>query len=1059
MDLVRLPARMHAMIVIASIIVPVYAPGAAQAQSASAALSGTIVDESNAVLSDVAVTVLGKDSGFERQATTNGEGLFTFQSLQPGRYAVRAHRQGFTPVEVPDLVLNVNDQVAVRLRLKIQPVGENITVTAEPPSINTAPAISTVIDRQFVENLPLNGRSFQSLLALTPGVVFTGATSAGRGEFSVNGQRTNANYFTVDGVGANLEAGNAYWPAQEAAGVTPALNAVGGTQSLVSVDALEEFSIQTSTYSAQFGRQPGGQISLVTRAGTNQLHGSLFEYFRDDAMDATDWFVKANRLPEAPLHQNQFGGTLGSPVRLPGYDGRNRTFFFFSYEGLRLTQPGTLSNDVPSLSLREEAWPALKPLLATLPIPTGPEDPATRRAPFVAAYSATSSLDATSLRVDQQVSTGIRLFGRFNYSPSRGTTRTLNNVGGDRPELRTTTAGSTHVFGSTMTHDLRVNETSHKRWSDSVQDSFGGATPLAYEAVVPPGISPSAPSRLQIHLFGVASPYFLSGQHQHQRQLNVVDTWTWSKGTHLVKFGADYRGLRPTSQPWEYFYILRFGNAQSLLTGVPTSGTIEALERVDMRFQNFSAFVDDTWRLSPRLTLDLGVRWDLNPAIRLADGSTFATLIGIDRPETMRLAPDGTPPYPTDYAAFGPRVGAAFVTSQRAGWEQTLRGGFGLVTDLGAGMSAQSALYYPYERRKTVPPGMPYPFDAATWLPPPRTSPEPPYNSQAFVMFPDHKTPRTYQWNVTIDQALGRSQSITASYVGAAGRGLLRRELWTLQSPAADFTGTTSIHVNRSNASSDYAALQLQYRRRLSGGLQALASYTLSKAEDTVSTDVITQPRADWLDPEINRGPATFDRRHVLSTAVTYAIPAPFAGAIKAIFQDWSIAATLQAQSAFPVDVTVSQDLGFGPIAVRPDLVPGVPVYLPDPTAPGGRRINRAAFSVPLEPRIGNLPRNGIRGFPFRQIDFSLARSVSLVAGLRIHVRADLFNALNTANFANPLSTSLGAVSSGVFTPSGSTFGVASRTLDNELGGLNGVNRLYAAGGPRSVQLSARITF
>ncbi len=1034
-----------------------------EAQGGSAALSGSIIDESNAVLADVAVTVLGKDSGFERQATTNGEGLFTFQSLQPGRYAVRAHRQGFTPVEVPDLVLNVNDQITVRLRLKIQPVGENITVTAEPPFLNTAPAISTVIDRQFVENLPLNGRSLQGLLALTPGVIPTGAGSVGAGEFSVNGQRPNANYFTVDGVGANVAANNstiADWPAQEAAGVTPAMNAIGGTQSLLSVDALEEFSIQTSSYSAQFGRQPGGQVSLVTRSGTNQWHGSLFEYFRDESLDATDWFVKANGLPRAELHQNQFGGTLGGPIRLPGYDGRNRTFYFFSYEGLRLKQPRTISGEVPSLSLRDEAWPALRPLLAGVPKPTGPENPATRLAPLVAAYSNASSFDATSLRVDHQLSTSMRLFGRFNYSPSDGAVRNWANVNSDHPTLRTTTVGLTHTIGSAITHDLRVNESSNKRSLASAQDDFGGATPVAYEEVLPPGISPSAAARIQIRLYrGLI--YLHGNTFQRQRQLNLVDTWTWPKASHLFTFGVDYRELRPTSQTREYFYFVRFDNPASLISGEPSALTasITAGDRADMRFRNFSAFVDDRWRLTPRLTLELGLRWELNQALRLADGSMFRTLVDTDRPESMRLAPADTPPYPTDYAAFGPRAGLVFNTSTRPGREQTLRTGFGIVTDLGAGMIAQSAIYFPYERSKALPAGLAYPFNEAAVAPPPRTSLEPPYDGQTFLTFPDHKTPRTYQWHGTIEQALGRSQTFTASYVGAIGRHFLRQARWNVANGVnPDFTGTTSIISNRSNASSDYAALQLQYRRRLSRGLQALASYTLSKAEDTVSSDYAFDVRSDRFDAEINRGPAAFDRRHVFSTAVTYELPRLQSGVLSQVLRDWSVAAILQLQSATPVNVGINRDLGIGlTVSARPDVVPGVPLYLDDPSLPGGRRFNPAAFQIPAEPRMGNLPRNALRGFPFRQLDLSLTRAVGLSAGTKLQFRVDLFNALNIPNFDNPSGT-LAQNSGGVYIPY-SLFGIATSMLDSAFGGVNGPYRIYASGGPRSVQLSGRITF
>jgi hypothetical protein len=1029
----------------------------ASAQSGTAMLSGTVKDETGSVVPDVMLTLTNAATQLRLRGASDSTGLFMFPLLPRGEYVLTTDRPGFSPIEVPDLTLNVNDRLHITVVLKVASIGETVQVAADSARVNTSPALSTVIDRQFVENLPLNGRSFQSLLAVTPGIVFTGQSSAGGGQFSVNGQRTNANYFMVDGVGANVESSGAHWPGQEAAGVTPALNAVGGTQSLLSVDALEEFSIQTSTYTAQFGRQPGAQVSLVSRAGTNTLSGSLFEYFRDDAMDATNWFVKANGLPRTELRQNQFGGTLGGPVRFPKYDGRNRTFFFFAYERLRLLQPRTVQYDVPSLSLREEAWPALQPLLASLPVPTGPEDPTSRQAPFVAAYSAPSSYHATSLRLDHHLSPTQRVFGRFNISPSEATSRDLNNVRSDQGDLRSTTAGLTQTFGATLTHDLRFNETSNKHPFETWQDGFGGATPVSYRDLLPPSIPSSTPVRLQVHLHGVASPYFTIGQYQRQRQLNVVDTWTWTKGNHLFKFGGDYRWLAPASQPWEYFYFIQF-NQQAVLTGIPSGGSIQALERVDIRVQNFAAFMQDTWRVGPRLTLDLGVRWDVNPAPTLTGERKFTTVEGIDRPETLRLAPAGAPLYPTDYGAVAPRLGAAYVMSDRPGWERVLRGGVGRFQDIGAGMAAQAAIFFPFERRK-LPPNAPYPFTAEAVAPPLHPNLDPPYDGQKFVAFPDHRTPWTYEWNATIEQSLGRSQSLTASYVGAAGRHLLRLEEIAFTNPNPDFTGTTLLKVNRSNSSSDYKALQLEFRRRLSRGLQVLSSYTLSKAEDTASNDSIVQPRADRIDPGGFRGPSEFDRRHVFSAAITYSPPAPAAGLTRAALRDWSVSAIVQVQSAAPVNVAMHRDLGFGSLStIRPDRVPGEPLYLDDPTAPGGWRFNPAAFSVPVEPRMGNLPRNALRGFPLRQIDLSLARSIGIGSGARVQLRADVFNLFNAANFGSP-SGHLGSVDAqGVLTPS-SGFGRATSTIDSSFGGLNGLYRLFATGGPRSVQLSARLTF
>src|SRR4029077_4237761 len=234
-----------------------------------------------------------------------------------------------------------------------------------------------------------------------------------QGQFSVNGQRANANYFTIDGIGANIGVSAGLTLVQSASGSLPGLGASGGTNTLVAVESMQEFRVQTSTYAPEYGRTPGAQISIVTRSGTNQLHGSLFDFFRNDALDSRDWFANQQSLPKPRLRQNDFGGVLGGPVLLPRlYSGRNRTFFFFSYEGLRLLQPQVEVTDVPSIDTRQQAVRSIKPFLNSFPIPNRPP---TRFgfAPFVATYTDRSSLDATSVRVDHMIGQRATLFGRY----------------------------------------------------------------------------------------------------------------------------------------------------------------------------------------------------------------------------------------------------------------------------------------------------------------------------------------------------------------------------------------------------------------------------------------------------------------------------------------------------------------------------------------------------------------------------------------------------------------------------------------------------------------------
>src|SRR5229473_5820727 len=337
------------------------------AQSASATLSGTVEDEHGAVIPGVSITVINNATGAQRQATTNGEGYFVVPLLPPSRYQITAQNQGFTTVRIPEVVLNVGDQKALQIQLKAGDVNATVQVINEAPLINESPAVGTVVDRAQVANMPLNGRSFQSLITLTPGIVQTPASAAEPGQFSVNGQRTYSNYLTVDGVSANagITASSATTSlGSNFGGAQAALTQQGTTQSLVSVDALQEFRIQTSNYSAEFGRSPGAQVQLLTRSGENQFHGTLFDYLRNDKFDANDWFANSLNRARSPERQNDFGGTFSGPVllprlgeggRQPGYNGRNRTFFFFNYEALRLRLPRFFLTNVPTLALRQQA--------------------------------------------------------------------------------------------------------------------------------------------------------------------------------------------------------------------------------------------------------------------------------------------------------------------------------------------------------------------------------------------------------------------------------------------------------------------------------------------------------------------------------------------------------------------------------------------------------------------------------------------------------------------------------------------------------------------------------
>ena len=1026
------------------------------AQSATATLTGTVTDETGAVVAGATVVVTDLAKQLERQTTTNSDGFFIVPQLLPSRYKIKVQRTGFATAELPDVALNVGDQSSIRIQLKVAQVGETVTIT-EASLVSEAPAVATLVNRQFVENQPLNGRSFQTLVELSPGVVITPSNLVTPGQFSVNGQRAGSNYFTVDGVSANFGSSASTTLYETAGGGVPSYSSQGSTASLASVDAVQEFSIQTSTYAPEFGRQPGAQVQLVTRSGTNDFHGSLFEYLRNDKFDANNFFANANNLKRPPIRQNDFGGVIGGPVLLPksafgplAYDGRNRTFFFFSYEGVRLRTPFvTVPLQVPSLAARQGATGVLRDILNAFPLPTGAPLAATpNAAPYQAAFSKPSTLDATSFRIDQNFGPKLSLFGRVNHAPSvtdeRARFCAASCVARLDHKTDTYTAGATMTFGARLSNDLRVNYSKAGVNQSYFIDNFGGA-------IVPPQASlyPSFTSGPQGYIYIEVDP---SGENtisdglfsdQKQRQFNVVNNLSHTVGGHALKFGVDYRRLAPTADSGTYRRNFIFPNITSLVGGVAPTASLVGIDAV-LRpiYQNFSAYAQDTWRTTSRLTLTYGLRYEVNPAPSEKDGREPVTVLTLNNPTS--LAPRGTRFYETTFNNFSPRVGASYQLSQKHG--TVVRGGFGVFYDLGYNFTgtAFSTTLYPNARTLGLTNQM---FTSPTAaVQPPAVSANPPY-PRIFAYQRDFKLPYTLQYNIAIEQAIGASNVLKATYVGANGRRLGR--VTTLVNPGF----FTRIDAVTNDATSDYHGLQLQYQRRLSKGLQALVSYTFAKSLDIVSEESFQnrQSPTGRFDPKQDRGPSSFDLRHAFNAAISYAIPSPFAdGAGKAIFGGFGLDTIVRARSATPVNVLSGRDpfgLGFTTVS-RPDLVAGQPLYLKDPSFAGGIRFNPAAFDgvTPIaQGRQGTLGRNVLRGFSANQIDVALRRDFKLVESLNMQFRLDAFNLFNRANFANP---------NGILTSA--LFGRATQMLSS---GLGGMSPLYQIGGPRSLQLALKLQF
>jgi hypothetical protein len=1026
------------------------------AQSVTATLSGVVQDPQSAFVKSAKLVLRDPARGLTREAMTDAGGAYVFSQLAPSTYDLTVEASGFAKSRFERIVLNANDQRSLPISLKVAQRDETITVTGDAPLVSESPAVATSVDQKFIENQPLNGRTFQSLIALSPGVQLTPSSIVDQGQFSVNGQRTATNYFTVDGVSANFGTPFATTP-YEAGGAVPTLSAQGGTGALASVDAVQEFTIQTSTYAAEYGRQPGAQVAIVTRSGTNAVHGTAFNYFRNDKLDANSWFGNFNGLKRPALRQNDFGFTLGGPVYVPKiYDGRNRTFFFVSHESLRLIQPViSVPSRVPSLAARQQATGMVKALLEAYPLPVAaPLADAPLETPYITSFSNKANLDATSVRIDQSFGSRVTVFGRYNYAPSenleRGRFATPSFLTQLPALAETATVGTTMIFSSTFNNDLRFNWSKSRGGQIYTQDTFGGAKLLPRELLFPDIAKPET-SLYYLTIGGndenTISPGTFSDNFQ--RQYNIVNASSWTLGSHAVKFGVDFRRLAPSVGGRLYSKVLTVPTITQLATGiVPTAEVRQVNNFLEPRYNNFSAFAQDTWRVQPRLTLTYGLRWEVNPAPSEANGNNPVTVRGLSNFSTATLAPAGSKLYDTTYGSFAPRVGISWQPFQSKG--TVVRGGVGMFYDLGYSFAgtALSPGNYPFSRSTfytNIPIDDPRLFGTAGAL-----NTNPPY-PRLFAYAEGYKLPYTLQYSFAIEQPLGAVNSIELSYVGSAARRLARVE--SLRAAVLRNPLFTRIDYVNNEGYSDYNSLQAQFKRRFSRGFQALLAYTWSKSLDTASDESITnlQAPAARTGIDIDRGPSSFDIRHTFTGTASYEIPvASDNRAVRAILGGFALDSVVRARTAAPVNIVSGRDpLGLGLTNVaRPDVVPGQPLYLVGDGFPGGKRINLAAFdsATPLaQGRQGTLGRNVLRGFGLTQVDVSVRRQFRILEGLNLQFRADAFNILNTPNFANPT----GVMTSG-------NFGRSTQTLNAALGGLNSQ---FQVGGPRSLQLALKLIF
>lgn len=1009
--------------------------GGATSQSPNATITGLILDPSGAAIVGAQVLAVNEATGAQYAARANAEGIYVVNNLPAGPYRVQVSNSGFKTIIKPDIVIHVQDALAINFTLPIGAASEILTVSGGAPLLNTEnAAVSTVIDHNFVESLPLNGRSFNTLLQLTPGVVIAPTSGLSAGQFSIAGQRTDANNFMVDGVSANFGVSPTLTIGNSGTGQLQALSAIGGTSSLVSVEAMQEFRVETSSSAPEFGRAPGGQVIISTKSGSNQFHGAAYDYFRNDVMDANDWFSNAAGTSRAPERHNDFGGFLGGPVL------RNRTFFFFSYEGARLRLPSSEVTTVPSTSARASAPAALAPFLDAYPQPNGPVSASGSTARFTGSFSNGATLDATSIRIDHVLSSRFSLFGRYNHAPSQLLQRLtpLSTVSTTNVNTDTLTVGVNMLLSSRISNSLRANVSRQNSTFSEKLDSFGGAVPLD-----PALLLGSLPSSDNAFFFGLsdATGFYSVGPNARNRatQLNFVDDLTVTKGAHLLKFGVDDRAIYFNKDTFQHqLFILAPAVQTFLSTGQATFVSAASVVPGKVLIRGLSLYAQDSWKVTHRLSVTYGLRWELSPTPSPEGATRLSAWTNVDTPSAIALAPAGTPLWSTIYTNCAPRVGLAYTVTPKG--DLVLRAGWGLYYDQGLGSVGDILSAFPNLASKFSL-SVPLPIADATPLLP-AFSNQPPFPGVSGFR-PDLKLPRSYQWNVALEKSFLGRNTISATYVGQAGRDLLRRD--DILRPNPNFSSTFELTGNGAN--SDYDALELQYRRPLSARIQALASYTWSHSIDNASDDAVDFVSNSVFAGTSDRGSSNFDVRHSFSGSVSYSVPglsgrAPFA----VLTRDWFLDTIVVARSGFPFNASVLTVITGNTRGQRPDLVAGVPFWIQDPAAPGGQRLNGAAFSIPPATRQGTEGRNDISGFGLTQVDLSLMRKFPLTEHLNLQFRADAFNVLNHPNFANPFAFVGGDPSN-----------LQSSQMLNQ--GLGGLNPLFQEGGPRSLQLSLKLSF
>ena len=881
----------------------------AAAQSPAGSIEGIVVDESGAVIPGVTVRVVQPATGIDRSVVTDEHGLFRVPVLPAGTYEAIAELVGFQTRRQPAIQVNVGQTVTLRIEMAVKGVTETVTIVNETPVIeSTRSQVSSIVNEQAVQNLPVNGRNFIDFALLTPGVTRDVRT----GDISFAGQRGTLNSVVVDGADNN----NTFF------GQTIGRTGSGRAPYQFSQDAVKEFQVNSNSFSAEYGRAGGAVINVVTKSGTNQLQGSVFEFFRDKALNANNAINELNNRPKSPYHYHQFGGTLGGPIR------RSRDFFFFNYDGQRNTQPNIVFLNLPAST---------------------PSDPLTlaaieRLRPLAESWNRTLDQDVFLLKTDHQVTAAHRLTLRYNQQnftgegfESGGAQNSLEHTGASLVRTRSFNASLATLLGATL-----FNEARFQYARDSEPGEANSENP---EAVIQQG--------------GVT--VLTIGRNNFSPRETTIDRWqfadtvTWIRGAHKLKGGFDIQADDILNRfPGFFSGSYTFRTLASFAGGRPNAPTESYQQNFEgagttgpvthPNIREYSIFVQDEWRPRRDVTVNAGLRYDLMktdpPPVRNPDAQLASA--GID-----------TARFNSDTNNWGPRLGIAWSPQ---GGRYVARGGWGLFYGrtpsimLGTAHSNNGVNIVSLTFTGDAVPTYPQKFGQ---IPAGGTAVRP----SIFYIDKDFANARLMQANAAFEWEVVSGTSLAVTYLFVDGSQLPRsidRNLGTLGARTFTVSGTGAtvsypffgtqdrrfanfqrVIAFESTAESRYNGLTLELNRRHANNLQFRAAYTLGKVEDTVpdATAVVPGNAGDDLkyasnpvDFDADRTAGNNDQRHrlVLSGVYTTAgLGGGLTGFTQALVRGWSFSAILTAQSGQPYTARVGAvDLN-GDGNTRNDIAPG----------------------------------------------------------------------------------------------------------------------------------------